>query len=75
MLMPLAQTGVAEYQPLLKKNGRPIAKQRFWLAYIPRYKWHHSANLRKIAHVESRRQMVMAKEYIFDHGFWTFMAN
>ena len=35
MLMPLAQTGVAEYKLLFKKKGRPIAKPRFWLAYIP----------------------------------------
>ena len=43
--MPSAQTGVAEYQPLLKNR---IAKRRFRLAYIPDSKRRYTPNLGKI---------------------------
>ena len=61
-----------EYHQLVKKEGRPIAKQRFWLAYIPgRFRLRHKRKLDKRTLEESHGQMVMAKERTVTFGpFW-----
>ena len=69
--MPLAQTGVAEYQPLLKRMV--VAK-----LLISLQSWLQMTSQREVDNItlaESHGQMAMAKGRTLDRGFWTFWAN